>query len=59
MSTWPDFGSQRLSAIMFMVAAAVFLLTSLFGDAGGEVNFLILAVVFVVLSVNTWQSSRT
>ena len=43
---------------MFLVAALVFLLTALLGGAGSGTVFLILAMVFVVLSLNTWQASR-
>lgn len=51
--------SQLISAIMFMVAAVVFLLTALLGDAGGDAAFFVLAMVFVVLALNTWQSTRS
>ena len=43
---------------MFLVAGVVFLLTALVGDAGANVVFLVLAMAFVVLGLNAWQSSR-
>ena len=42
-----------------MVAAVVFLLTALLGDAGADTAFFVLAMVFVVLALNAWQSSRS
>jgi len=51
--------SQLISGIMFMVAAVVFLLTALLGDAGADTAFFVLAMVFVVLALNAWQSSRS
>lgn len=42
-----------------MVAAVVFLLTALFGDAGADTAFFVLAMVFVVLALNTWQPTRS
>lgn len=50
--------SQQISGIMFMIAAVVFLLTAVLGDGGPDVAFLVLAMVFVVLALNAWQSSR-
>ena len=50
--------SEQISAAMFMTAAMVFLLTALLGDAGGEEAFFVLALVFVVLALNSWQSTR-
>ena len=37
--------------MMYMTAAAVFLLVALLGAAGGEVVFFALAMAFVVLSL--------
>ena len=43
---------------MYMVAAAVFFLVAALGTAGGEVVFLVIAMAFVVLSLNAWRSTR-
>ena len=51
--------TQRVSAVMFMIAAVVFLLTAALGEAGGETVFFVLGLVMVVLSLNAWRSSRT
>ncbi len=59
MASLREPGPQRISAVMFMVAGVVFLLTALLGDAGADTAFLVLALVFVVLSLNSWRASRT
>jgi VIT1/CCC1 family predicted Fe2+/Mn2+ transporter len=56
--TRQDNRSHVISGIMFMIAAVVFLLTALLGDTGPDVAFLVLAMVFVVLALNSWRSSR-
>jgi hypothetical protein len=53
-----QFGSQRLSAAMYMVASAVFLLTALLGSSGAGAAFLVLGLVFAALARNTWSSSE-
>ena len=50
---------ERSRAVMYMVAAAVFLLVAAVGSAGGETVFLVLSMAFVVLSLNAVRSSRT
>lgn len=51
--------SQLISGIMFMIAAVVFLLTAILGNSGAGAAFLVLAMVFVVLALNAWRSSRS
>ena len=51
--------TQRISAVMFMIAGVVFLLTAALGEAGGETVFLVLGLAMVVLSLNAWRISRT
>ena len=50
---------ERSRAVMYMVAAAVFLLVAAVGSAGGETVFLVLSMAFIVLSLNAVRSSRT
>lgn len=59
MTTWRQTRGNRLSAIMFSVAAMVFLLIAVLGDAGSEAGFLILAMVFVVVSLTTWREDNS
>lgn len=59
MTTWRHTRGNRLSAVMFSVAAMVFLLIALLADAGSEPGFVILAMVFVVVSLNTWREDDT
>ncbi len=53
-----EFGSQQMSAVMFMIASGVFLLTGVLGDSGADTAFWILGIVFALLALNTWSSSR-
>ncbi|MFW2382999.1 MAG: hypothetical protein ACN4GZ_14695 [Acidimicrobiales bacterium] len=53
-----EFGSQRLSAAMYMIASAVFLLTGVLGNSGAGTAFLVLGLVFAALALNTWSSSE-
>lgn len=48
---------HQVTAILYLVAALVFLLTSLLGDVA-EPAFLVLAMAFVVLAGNEWRSVR-
>jgi len=47
--------SERSRAVMYLIAAAVFLLVAVAGSAGGETVFLILAMAFVVIGLNEWR----
>ena len=51
----PDARTRPIAAVLFLIAAIVFLLVALLGDAGGDTVFLVLAMAFVVLSFNTWR----
>lgn len=53
-----EFGSQQFSAVMFMIASVVFLLTGFLGDSGADPAFWILGLVFASLALNTWSSSK-
>ncbi len=53
-----EFGSRQISAVMFMIASAVFLLTGLLGDSGAGTSFFVLGLVFAALALNTWSSSH-
>ena len=50
--------SKISGAVMYMIAAAVFLLVAVLGSVGGETVFLVLAMAFVVLSLNALRSTR-
>ena len=56
--TDPRSGRRRLGAILFAVAAGVFLLTAWLGDGGGAPAFFVLAMAFIVLAADAWQSAR-
>ena len=49
---------ERFRAITYLIAAVVFLLVAALGTAGGETVFLVLAMVFTVLSLTAWRTSR-
>lgn len=48
---------HRTTAIMYLVAAVIFLLTALLGNTAGTL-FLVLAMVFVVLAANEGFAAR-
>ena len=49
--------THRTTAVLYLIAAIVFLLTALLGNSAGSV-FLVLAMAFVVLAVNEGRASR-
>jgi len=50
-------GPHRTTAMLYLIAAVVFLLTALLGNVAGPV-FLVLAMAFVVLAANEARPSR-
>lgn len=47
---------STIAAVMYLVAAIVFLLTAVLGETGGGAAFLILGMAFIALSLNAWNS---
>ena len=56
-----DMTSRRRAAVMFLIAAACFLIAGIAGLLGGTragIVFMVLSVAFVMLALNSWTSTK-
>jgi hypothetical protein len=56
-----DVKSRRSAAVMFLIAAAMFLITGLLGllgETGARSAFIVLSVAFIILALVFWTSTN-
>ncbi len=56
-----DMSSRRRAAVMYLIAAACFLIAGIAGFLGGmraNIAFIVLSVAFGILALNFWTSTK-
>ena len=56
-----DMSSRRRAAVMYLIAAACFLIAGIAGLLGGtraNIAFIVLSAAFVILALNFWTSTK-
>lgn len=52
--------SRRTAAVMYLIAALMFLIAGILGflgDNGTNFTFIVLGVAFMILALNAWRST--